>query len=491
MPPVAMPEKGVVLRHNKNGTTYVYYTLRAYRNSKGAPTSETALIGKLCPDSGRLIPNKRYYELFPDVGADDGLRQLPLYDITQPQSYLMDALSKQIGVTGCLKGAFPSVYREILTIAFHIANGGDTRTVNPDGSEGDLRAALPGAISLLDMMSSKRQADFFERWAKQRPEREYQCFNVSMRMPGRRMTDGPEWGDCEAPEDVYSVWMFIGKGTALPRYYNRLPVYSSRQGIHVSAVQHGMDNMGIRDVGFCLEKRFVTAENIGMVCRKIKRMVCPWPADLVGFEDLIEQMGPTLRHPANWLEKQQCYGNSKHIDVDGQKLYAHLYYDALKAAKTERVLYAQFEKEALTIEQLERGLQIAGYSAYLSNDPTLATRYIPRVLVRRAQLEDLLESIRTIPAFWRLSVHNEDSKGGRSFIAFLALTLRLALLHAVVEHPLARGINYQRVFRELHDLPMRNVENPTPIQRTMLTILDDLGLLIPGQMPSRRNNSGG
>jgi hypothetical protein len=49
----------------KNGNnTYVQYTVRAYRNSKGKPTSERVSIGKLDPVSGQLIPNRRYYELY-------------------------------------------------------------------------------------------------------------------------------------------------------------------------------------------------------------------------------------------------------------------------------------------------------------------------------------------------------------------------------------------------------------------------------------------
>jgi hypothetical protein len=61
-----MPEKKIITRTTKNGTQYIYYTLRAYRNKKGQPTSDTISIGKKDPKTGQLIPNRNYYDLFPN-----------------------------------------------------------------------------------------------------------------------------------------------------------------------------------------------------------------------------------------------------------------------------------------------------------------------------------------------------------------------------------------------------------------------------------------
>ena len=62
--PVSMPEKRVTFKKGNNGTVYAYYTLRAYRNKDGKPTSDEVGIGKKASDTGMLIPNRRYFELF-------------------------------------------------------------------------------------------------------------------------------------------------------------------------------------------------------------------------------------------------------------------------------------------------------------------------------------------------------------------------------------------------------------------------------------------
>ena len=59
---VSIPEHCVKV--HKGDHVYIQYTVRAYRNSKGKPTSERVCIGKLDPETNMLIPNTRYYELF-------------------------------------------------------------------------------------------------------------------------------------------------------------------------------------------------------------------------------------------------------------------------------------------------------------------------------------------------------------------------------------------------------------------------------------------
>ena len=57
---VKMPAHCV--RTKKDKAVYVLYTIRAYRNEKGKPTSERVSIGKEDPETGMLIPNRNYYE---------------------------------------------------------------------------------------------------------------------------------------------------------------------------------------------------------------------------------------------------------------------------------------------------------------------------------------------------------------------------------------------------------------------------------------------
>ncbi len=49
---------------------YVYYTLRAYKNDKGQPSSETVCFGRLDSNPKLMIPNDKYYEYFNEEPID-------------------------------------------------------------------------------------------------------------------------------------------------------------------------------------------------------------------------------------------------------------------------------------------------------------------------------------------------------------------------------------------------------------------------------------
>ena len=62
---VKLPEKGVIVA--KSGKyPYVYHVDATYRNERGIPTNKKRSIGKLDNESGMLIPNKTYYEIYED-----------------------------------------------------------------------------------------------------------------------------------------------------------------------------------------------------------------------------------------------------------------------------------------------------------------------------------------------------------------------------------------------------------------------------------------
>ena len=62
---VEMPNKNCEINDfNVGGIPYVYYATEYYRNEAGNPTSKRILIGKKDLETGLLIPNDNYFNLF-------------------------------------------------------------------------------------------------------------------------------------------------------------------------------------------------------------------------------------------------------------------------------------------------------------------------------------------------------------------------------------------------------------------------------------------
>ena len=130
---VSLPEHCVKVR--KGDYVYIQYTVRAYRNSKGKPTSDRVCIGKLDPETDMLIPNTRYYELFEK-------RQpiaLPEY-VRKCGSFLtLKGLAKSLGLYDLLKKHFPEYADEILTVAQYMLLEGNVMYYLPDWQEESIR----------------------------------------------------------------------------------------------------------------------------------------------------------------------------------------------------------------------------------------------------------------------------------------------------------------------------------------------------------------
>jgi hypothetical protein len=121
MTTVPMSAKRITFKKSpNNGTIYVYYITRAYRNSKGRPTSDEVVIGKKDPESGMLIPNKKYLELFPETPPmpqkNESLHKIADYGNT----YVLTKIAEETGLSQILKNCFPLKWADILSTAFYM-----------------------------------------------------------------------------------------------------------------------------------------------------------------------------------------------------------------------------------------------------------------------------------------------------------------------------------------------------------------------------------
>ena len=79
---VDLPEHGIAYK-KVSGKTYVYYVTATYRNEKGRPTCDRSSIGRLDEETGKLIPNRNYYEIYLKKPAPQtkGIFQYGVYDV--------------------------------------------------------------------------------------------------------------------------------------------------------------------------------------------------------------------------------------------------------------------------------------------------------------------------------------------------------------------------------------------------------------------------
>ena len=79
---VDIPEHGIAYK-KVSGKTYVYYVTATYRNKKGQPICDRSSIGRLDEETGKLIPNRNYYEIYlkKPVSPVNGIFEYGVYDV--------------------------------------------------------------------------------------------------------------------------------------------------------------------------------------------------------------------------------------------------------------------------------------------------------------------------------------------------------------------------------------------------------------------------
>lgn len=116
---VELPKHGIAYK-KVSGKTYVYYVTAAYRNEKGKPTCDRISIGRLDEKTGKLIPNRNYYDVYlkKPMPVTTGIQDYGVADV-------FEKVCKKLGVTKLLRKYFPENTNEMLTAAQYILSEGN------------------------------------------------------------------------------------------------------------------------------------------------------------------------------------------------------------------------------------------------------------------------------------------------------------------------------------------------------------------------------
>lgn len=116
------------------GEKYVYKYTHYFRNAEGKPRNRAVLIGKIDAKTGKMRPNKNYYELFkvapemPDSAVWD-----------YGYMYLILKCCNEMGLTTCINEVFNTQTMDIIVSAAYIIREGSSM----DGIDDWLETCIP------------------------------------------------------------------------------------------------------------------------------------------------------------------------------------------------------------------------------------------------------------------------------------------------------------------------------------------------------------
>ena len=516
---VPIPNKRITYKKASNGTVYVYYTLRAYRNNDGKPTSDEAAIGKIDSATGNLIPNRRYYEIFqcsepivPIEISPNGVKNCGTV------ATLME-ITKQTGLLEILKKCFSSEWDKILACAFYILCESNVMMYIEDWFD---ETKIQFTERMDDMACSKlfasitevERARFFREWVLERGDKEYIAYDVSSISTHSSGIDIAEWGynrDGERLPQV-NIGMYYGVTSHMPVYYN-LYNGSIPDKSYLEFMMIGAKDLGIRDVCFVMDRGFVTEDNFICMSENHFSFITALPGNRLDAMKLIDDNKGSIRKVSNRIGEYEVYGTRIPFEVYGLNLYAHIYFDPEKQAFDEKELYARIDKlqeglekmshtkratkkysdyfmidegqkGALTFEldteKVDEKLGRAGFFILLSSKPGLSSGEVLKIYRERDVIEKNFEQFKNRLDFKRMRTHWNKTTEGKMFVGFIALILRSYMLRMIKRDTQIKHLTFNKVLIELRKIKMVTLtdlsEILTPLTKLQRTILSILGV---------------
>ena len=221
---VPLPEHGVV-KKRMGDKTYIYYATAVYRNEKGQPTADRVSIGRYDDETGMLIPNRNYYEIYLKKPAP------PMQGMWSSGTYAaFRGVCDHLGLTKILKSYFPENWELMLTAAQYMLSEGNVMYYLKDYTESHKTSVRENVddARISRMFSELRKEDmllFFREWMRVKKSGEYIAYDVTSFSSYGKGIPELEWGYNRDREKLpqINMGMYYGEKSGLPLYYRIYP----------------------------------------------------------------------------------------------------------------------------------------------------------------------------------------------------------------------------------------------------------------------------
>ena len=510
----------------RSGITYVYESVSYWDREKKQPRSRRTLIGRLDPETGKILPTDGRGKRRAQKEADPVVRKGPV-PVTKTDrlffgaTYLLDQIGEVTGLTADLKTCFPDTYKQIQSIAYYLVLEDQNPLFrfkkwaaihrHPYGKD------IPSQRSteIFQSVTEEAKMHFFRLQGKRRAEKEYWAYDstsISSRSETlRQVKYGKNKDDDRLPQ--INLALVFGEESRLPFYYRKL----AGNVPDVKTIQEllrELDVLGYEKIKLVMDRGYYSAENINALFKKHLKFLCGTSSALSFAKEFIREIGSKKDHYEYYNSNLELYVFTKTIAWDYEqerpyqgdvvkeerRMYLHLYFnpdkfsddgktfnrklDSLKNELLSGHRVPEHEKEykkyfeiketpkrgiSLTVKQdaIDAAHERYGFFVLISNevkDPVTALSLY--------RMRDVVEK-----AFWnvkerlnlrRTMTSSESSLEGKLFVEFVALIYLSYIQKKMEEKGLFATYTLHELLDELDVIECFMEPGKAPIQGEVL-----------------------
>ena len=323
----------------RTGITYVYESTSYWDKEKKQPRSKRVLIGKLDPDTGKVVPadgrGKRRKERLQRESDTIPTKQgsvpaLRTERVFYGATYLFDQIGEITGIQADLKTCFPDTYKQILSIAYYLILEDENPLYrfskwaklhrHPYGKD----ISSQRFSELFQSITEEQKMRFFRLQGERRSEKEYWAYDTTSISSYSETLRQVKYGKNKDGDHLPQINLAIlfGEESSLPFYYRKLAgnipdIKTIRELIRE------LDVLGYSKIKLVMDRGFCSTDNINALYKNHYKFLLGASTTLKYAKDFIREIGETKDHFEFYDNDFDLYVFSKTIawDYEQQRPY--------------------------------------------------------------------------------------------------------------------------------------------------------------------------
>jgi transposase len=469
---------------------YVYKYVKYFRNADGKPRNRAKAIGKLDVNSGMMVPNSNYFDMY---NIDLALPNIDVWDYGY--SYLVLKLCSDIGLFQCLTDAFGEQRAmDIIVIASYIIREGSAMDGIDDWQQ---RNYFPKYNRLLTSQSTSKifsnlsagqMNKFFTDWVKIAMGEDTVCYDVTSISSYAQQMPAVERGYNRDNENLaqFNLGMFCNESSKTPIYYNRYNG-SLTDKTNLSYVLANAETVGIKRVKIVVDGGFMDKGCLSSLHDLCNSFIVGLPAHLKESQSILTSYGDNVNNYANELAVPHTFCTAIDSEIQGVSGKVMLFFDALNHVmlcnelsekinrlKAELTALKRYPKNKLKryesyfiikkheqgcgfdfevdISKVENIRKHKGFFLIFTTDMESTPEDTLYHYRAKDAVEKLFDQIKCDMDGNRIRTHNEQTTDGKVFVTFIACIIRSCLLCKLNQYLTDNSSSLKKVLSQLSNI---------------------------------------
>ena len=491
----------------RSGITYVYESFSYWDKDKQQPRSKRTLVGKIDKKTGKMIPTdgrgkKRHLTAENTtvgsalVGKDTAKR------LFFGATYLFDEICDKLEITADLKHCFPTIYKQILSIAYYMIledssplfrfEKWDAIHKHPFG----LNIPSQRSSEIFSSISEEGKNQFCSRQGKHHVEDEYWAYDTtslsSYSETLKQVTYGYNKENDRLPQ--INLALVFGENSGLPFYYRKL-AGNIPDVITLQKLLCDLSVLGFEKVKLVMDRGFYSEANINALFKEHLKFIVSVSVSLSVVRKELDKLFDSLPTYSYYSEQYELYSGTVLADwsytqvrrykgdtvSEKRRIYIHLYYNIDRATEErknfdrklikykEEVVHNRrvpehesfYAKYFKIKETPKRGIQVEvkqdavtkatryyGYFALMSNEKMDSISAL-ELYRNKDVVEKAFGNLKERLNMRRMLVSSEKNLDGKLFVAFVALIILSYIKTKMQQNQLFKSYTIQSMLDKL------------------------------------------